>query len=160
MVKKYNLNQKVISMHANRKSLSGPAGEHLVLGELLRRGHEAYLAQGETQKGWDIVLLKETGKNIRIQVKSIDWPNEAAINGKFESGFDLLVAVLHDRANTVRYLIIPQPELEPLISAPNRNRDGGQRTLTVGKNFVSHSEKNLSQYEGAWDLFENVKANR
>ena len=141
-------------MNTKKQSYSGPAGEHLVLGELLRRGYEAYLAHGETQKGWDIVSLRESGKNIRIQVKSIDWPNELAVNGNFESGFDALVVVLQNRENYPRYLVIPQEELESLISVSNPERKGNQRTLTVGKNFESHKEKNLSRYENNWKYFE------
>jgi len=141
-------------MNTKKQSFSGPAGEHLVLGELLRRGYEAYLAHGETQKGWDLVSLRESGKNIRVQVKSIDWPHEFAVNGNFESGFDVLVVVLHNRENYPRYLIIPQQDLEPMISELNPDRKGNQRTLTIGKNFTEHKEKNLSTYENNWVYFD------
>ena len=53
----------------SRKSRSthGACGEHLVLGELLRKGIEAYLAQGRMQKGWDILVRfpDEKWKNAR-----------------------------------------------------------------------------------------------
>jgi len=137
-------------MSLTKQSLSGAAGEHLVLGELLRKKHEAYLAHGKTQEGWDIVVLRENGNNVRVQVKSIDWPNELAVNGKFEDGFDVLVVVLLNCDNLPRFLIIPQNQLEPLISAVNSARDGNQRTLTVGKNFATHTTKNLIQYENMW----------
>ena len=144
-------------MNIKKQSFSGAAGEHLVLGELLRQGYEAYLAHGKTQKGWDIVSLNESGKNIRIQVKSIDWPNELAVNGKFESGFDVLVVVLHNREGYPRYLIIPQNELESIISELNLERKGIQRTLTVGKNFEKHAEKNLAKYENNWQYIASNK---
>jgi hypothetical protein len=48
-------------------------GESLTLAELLKRGHEAYIAHGPTQKGWDIVLV--SGDEIRrVQIKTIGWP--------------------------------------------------------------------------------------
>ena len=143
-------------MNTDKQSFSGAAGEYLVLGELLRKNYEAYLASGKTQKDWDIVLLNESGENIRIQVKSIDWPNKTAINGHFESGFDFLVIVLHNREEFPRYLIIPQTNLEELISAVNPNRDDKGRTLTVGKKFETHKKK-LSQYENNWKVFENLQ---
>lgn len=137
-----------------KQSFSGSSGEHLVLGELLRRNHEAYLAHGETQKGWDIVLLVESEKPIRIQVKAIDWPHKLAVNGSFESGFDILVVVLLNRFENPRYLIIPQTQLEPIISAHNPGRKSKQRTLTVSKNFESDTIKNLSMFEDNWKIFE------
>ena len=136
-----------------KQSFSGSAGEHLVLGELLRRNHEAYLAHGETQKGWDIVLLSKSEKPVRIQVKAIDWPNKTAVNGKFESGFDVLVVVLLNLSGKPRYLIMPQPELESIISPFNSKRKNTQRTLTVNKSFEYDNEKNLVQYEDKWALF-------
>lgn len=55
---------------ANNRSVSAAIGEYLVLGELLRRDAESYLAHGETQKGGDVVLVHENGSK-RVQVKTI-----------------------------------------------------------------------------------------
>ena len=41
------------------KSVKCAIGESLVLAELLKREHEAYIAHGPTQQGWDIVLVKD-----------------------------------------------------------------------------------------------------
>ena len=46
------------------KSVKCAIGESLVLAELLKREHEAYIAHGPTQKGWDIAVL-ENKKTIR-----------------------------------------------------------------------------------------------
>lgn len=58
----------------NNSSVSAAVGEYLVLGELLKRNIEAYLAHGEIQKGWDIVIVTNESTK-RVQVKTIDWPN-------------------------------------------------------------------------------------
>ena len=54
----------------DKKAVIGVIGEHLVLAELLRRGAEAYLAQGSTNAGFDIVVLLNQ-KPILIEVKSV-----------------------------------------------------------------------------------------
>lgn len=143
------------------------SGEYLVLGEMLRRGYECYLAQGPTQKSWDIVILNEHGANIRIQVKTIDWPEKNAINGKFDDGFDILIAVLlqRDRAHA-KFVIASRDEIEPYLSAVStdlsteRGKNGGrERTLNLGKNFENQAgKKNLNVDEAAW-LHLNILVN-
>jgi hypothetical protein len=138
-----------------KQSYSGPAGEHLVLGELLRRNHEAYLAHGETQKGWDIVLLQKTGRIIRVQVKAIDWPNQVAVNGRFESGFDVLVIVLLNIDSVPRYLLIPNDRLSQFVSKFNQNRKNNQRTITISKSLDKTSKHGIAIYEDNWRVFES-----
>lgn len=140
---------------AKRKQVySGPAGEYLVLGELLRRDHESYLAHGETQKGWDIVMLSNGAKPTRVQVKAIDWPNELAVNGSFDSGFDILVVVLLNKNGKPKFLLFPQADLEAIISPYNPERKNNKRTLTISKNYETDTAKNLSKYEDNWAIFE------
>lgn len=132
---------------ANNRSVSAAIGEYLVLGELLKRDAEAYLAHGETQKGWDLVLVHKNGPK-RVQVKTIDWPNQLAVNGNLTDGFDFLVVVLLDRENPrSRFFVFQDKDLEPLISAHNERRAGGKRTLTMSKkSMTSH----LAKYEDNW----------
>ncbi|MGZ2747196.1 hypothetical protein [Burkholderia stagnalis] len=97
----------------NNRSVSAAIGEHLVLGELLKRNIEAYLAHGETQKGWDVVIVTNESTR-RVQVKTIDWPNQMAVNGKFSDGFDYLIVVLLDRPNPrSRFFVFERGELAP-----------------------------------------------
>ncbi len=75
---------------------SDAIGEYYTLCELLLAGKEAYLANGLTQKGWDIAVLKNN-KTIRVQVKSIDWKakGQASVKGTFyKKEFDYLVIVV------------------------------------------------------------------
>lgn len=131
------------------RSVSAAIGEYLVLGELLKREAEAYLAHGETQKGWDVILVK--GDDIkRVQVKTIDWPNGHAVNGKLTNGFDFLVVVLLDRSNPrSRFFVFPIAALNALLSTPNSARKSGNRTLTMSNKAIVGA---LSQYEDNWNV--------
>lgn len=110
----------------NNRSVSAAIGEYLVLGELLKRNIEAYLAHGDTQKGWDLVIVTNESTK-RVQVKSIDWPNQLAVNGNFAGGFDYLVVVLLDRINPrSRFFVFEHAELDALLSPPNQLRTEGE----------------------------------
>ena len=97
------------------------AGEFLVLGELLRRHIEAYLAQGPTQPGWDI-LIRQNGAFKKVQVKTIDWPRHTAVNitPSTVSGhdaesdetqcFDVMVVVLLQKDSTHSRFLFLTPE--------------------------------------------------
>lgn len=137
-------------MSKRKQPFSAGAGEHLVLGELLKRRVEAYQAHGKTQPGWDIAVVNPGGNPLRVQVKAIDWPNYVAVNGTLDNGFDVLVVVLLNGDDTSKFLIIPIDDLQQHLSSVNADRKGSQRTLTVGKNFVDHATKNLKQYENQW----------
>lgn len=132
---------------ANNRSVSAAIGEYLVLGELLKRGAEAYLAHGETQKGWDVVLVHKNGSK-RVQIKTIDWPDHLAVNGNLTTGFDFLVVVLLDRKHQrSRFFVFQAQDLEPLISARSEGRV--KRTLTMSRKSISHR---LAGHEDNWDL--------
>jgi hypothetical protein len=94
----------------------------LVLGQLLRLGVSAYLAQGPTQKGWDIIF--KVGSDLTtVQVKTIGWPKEQAVNGNLTSGFDYLVVVLLDREKThPRFLVFAADAVEQFLPAVNPDR--------------------------------------
>jgi hypothetical protein len=145
-------------MTMRKQPFSAGAGEHLVLGELLKRGVEAYQAHGKTQPGWDIAVVNPGSVPQRVQVKAIDWPTHVAVNGTLDSGFDVLVVVLLNGEARSRFLVIPIGELQQHLSQVNSARKNGKRTLTVGKNFHDHATKNLQQYEDKWGhITSNVK---
>jgi hypothetical protein len=133
----------------HNRSISAAIGEYLVLGELLKRNVEAYLAHGETQKGWDIIIID--GHNMkRVQVKTINWPEECAVNGRLTEGFDYLIVVLLDRANPrSRFFIFPCSKMTSIISPPNAKRAGGKRTLTMSGKSMSGK---LKDYEDNWKI--------
>lgn len=137
-------------------SYSAAAGEHLVLGQLLRLRVSAYLAQGPTQKGWDIIF--KLGSDLKtIQVKTIGWPQEKAVNGNFLSGFDFLVVVLLDRDKThPRYLVFAAADVEQHLSKENPERKvKGKRTLTVSSHKLG-TDGSLSAYENNWEILQKM----
>ena len=140
----------MVNCVTNNKSVSAAIGEYLVLGELLKRNIEAYLAHGATQKGWDIAILNDN-QTKRVQVKTIDWPNEKAVNGKLTEGFDFLVVVLLDKKMPrSRFFVFNVNGLDSLISKPNDARKNKGRTLTMSQKSI---ENDLSQYEDNWKIF-------
>lgn len=134
---------------SDANSYSTAAGEHLVLGHLLRLGVSAYLAQGPTQKGWDIIF--RLGSELKtVQVKTISWPKETAVNGNLTSGFDYLVVVLLDREKThARYLVFAADDVEQFLSKVNPERRTKARTLTVSRQKLEQ-DGSLHRYENNW----------
>lgn len=132
-------------------SYSTAAGEHLVLGQLLRLEVSAYLAQGPTQKGWDI-LFKKGNELKTVQVKTIGWPKEKAVNGNLTSGFDYLVIVLLDRKEThPRFLVLSAAEVEQFLPAINPDRKTKARTLTVSQ-YKLEPGGTLNKYVNNWRI--------
>lgn len=133
------------------RNFSAAAGEYLVLGELLKRQHQAYLALGPTQPDWDIVIFG--GSNpVKIQVKAIDWPcsKNKAVNVKPPIRFNYLVIVLLERQNSrSRYLILSKREVEEHLSKENLKRKDPKRTITISKTTLEKNEKN---WEDKWDV--------
>lgn len=124
----------------------------MVLGQLLRQGASAYLAQGPTQKGWDIIL-RNNDQLKTVQVKTISWPKEKAVNGNLTSGFDFLVVVLLDKEKPhPRYLIFKADEVEKHLSKDNPERKAkGKRTLTVSIKKLKDGGT-LTEYENNWKV--------
>ena len=141
-------------MSDNRKSIHAAAGEHLVLGELLKREKMAFLAQGPAQKGWDIIIVADSeqcSQNRRIQVKTKDWPLSRPVQIDPSSDFDFLVIVLLDKEHPrSRFLIFDREGIEPHLSEENPCRTDGNRTMTISDQKMNE----LCQHgcEDRWDL--------
>lgn len=129
-------------------------GEYLALAELLKRGHEAFIAQGPTQEGWDIAVIRRDGefeRVIRVQVKTIDWPkkNRRTVTLSNALAFDYLVVVLLDleKAHS-RYLILSRSEIGDLASPENPGRSNKSRSWYLPKDF---SKLGFSVHEDKWE---------
>ena len=120
------------------------AGEHLVLGELLKRHIEAYLAQGPTQQGWDILVPESCGRT-KVQVKAIDWPKSRPVNVNSALGFDVMVVVLLQReCARSRFLVLTAEEVERHWAIPKPSRRDRQCTMTIPKDlrgFECHEDR-------------------
>lgn len=148
-----------MSLPANARSLHAAAGEYLVLGELLRRNIEAYLAQGPTQPGWDI-LTRQNGAFNKVQVKTIDWPGQGAVTISSSAVmanpcasldqiqcFDVMIVVLLCKEQSrSRFLILTPEDVRDRWTEPN-NRDDNNRTMWIPKDLGV-----FAQYEDKWDM--------
>lgn len=93
-------------------------------------------------------MVISQGATHRVQVKTIDWPKQLAVNGTLTQGFDYLAVVLLDRQNPrSRFFVFAAADLPPILSPPNEARPGGKRTLTMSKKSMSAQ---LKAYEDAW----------
>jgi len=127
-------------------SKSGAAGEYLVLGELLRQGQEAYLAQGLVQPHWDIICI-DNEKILRVQVKTIDWPNQTAVNVSEDSIYDYIIVVLLDRSEAYSvFVVFKKNEFDEFLSKKNPVRKGKKRTV----NFNNNAKEIFKKYERRW----------
>jgi hypothetical protein len=138
------------------KPYTGAAGQYLVLGELLRRGQEAYLAQGTTQKDWDIVVIRPDKSLSRISVKSCAWPLRTAIQIGVESlkeRFNVLVIVLlnveEPHSTRARYLVVPHTDVPNILCNRSEDREDNDISISIGKNF-DEDRPELLVYEGEW----------
>ncbi|MBM3576039.1 MAG: hypothetical protein FJX39_10070 [Alphaproteobacteria bacterium] len=137
------------------KSVTCAIGEYLALAELLKRGHEAFIAQGPTQKGWDVAIIRTHGEServIRVQVKTIDWPknNRRTVTVSNALAFDYLIVVLLDLVKAhSRYLILSKSEINDLASAENPDRDGKSRSWYIAKDFTESDA--VGVHENKWE---------
>jgi hypothetical protein len=127
-------------------SINCAAGEFLVAGELLRLGQEAYIAQGPTQRDWDIVCINGC-EILRIQVKAIDWPGQNAVNLKCDSIFDYLIVVLLRTSEcSPAYYIFKKSEILEKISKKNEKRKDNRRTLSFPRNDIGKYDEYLRKW--------------
>ena len=139
---------------SDNRSIHAAAGEYLVLGELLKLEKMAFLAQGPTQIGWDIVIVadhNQCGQNKKIQVKTIDWPNRKAVQINMSNDFDSLVIVLLDKGKQKsRFLIFyEKQDIEGHLSEENPSRTDPNRTMYISDQKLDELK---DQHEDKWDL--------
>ena len=122
-------------MPESDRTFHAAAGEHLVLGELLKRHIDAYLAHGRTQQGWDILVVEPCGFK-KVQVKAIDWPQSTPVNVSSAMGFDAMVVVLLRRcAQRSRFLVLTAEEVRCHWTPPGAGRRDKQSTMTIPKDL-------------------------
>jgi hypothetical protein len=124
---------------------TGNAGEYLVMGELLRRGYDAQLADRST-KGYDLVAGPH-GKDLkRVQVKTVRLPPWFVRHSSFEG--DLLDQV------TVYVMLGPESSEKPVRFFVAKNADlAGQAHHPVGwaeNGFMKL--KAIEAFENKWEI--------
>ena len=124
---------------------TGNAGEYLVMGELLRRGYDAQLADRNTQ-GYDMLAGRSSDANLhKVQVKTVRTQPWYVRMSQFEgAALDMVTVYVllgTERCETpVRFFITKNREVKAYAVCPaNWNKTG----------FMSL--KHLLPFEGRWD---------
>jgi hypothetical protein len=125
---------------------TGNAGEYFVMGELLRRGFDAQLADRNT-KGYDLLVGRPEGKNMRkIQVKTKRTPPWYVKQASFK-GTNL-------NQVTVYVLIGPENGEKPVRYFIAKNHAVAQYVHRPSKKWRKNAfmpMKAVEKYEGRWD---------
>lgn len=89
----------------------GAYGEYRVLACLLEQDFEAYQAIRKNQTGYDITVVLNKNKVVRIQVKSTILNNKSTNNSiDIDEGFDFLVIVIYCGKNNTSFYIMSRCE--------------------------------------------------
>jgi hypothetical protein len=148
---------------ATDKSITCAIGEHLVLGELLKRDYSAYLAHGPTQKGWDILIVYPNQELVKVQVKTIGWPEKNKCNVTISESFifDYMVVVLLDKKNErSRFLVASRNEVKNMVSKNTGERKAKSRTWAIpgALNPENVNHKAVLALEDKWQKLTANKA--
>lgn len=111
-----------------KQNIIGEIGEQLVVVELLKSGFkEVYRANSKTQKGWDIVVITEKNKIIRIQVKTTFLDNNSTNNSfTVEENYDFLVIVVFKLSdNETEYFCLKKETVEKI--------KGSEKKIAISK---------------------------
>jgi hypothetical protein len=125
---------------------TGNAGEYFVMGELLRRGYDAQLADRNT-KGYDVLAGLATEKALRkVQVKTVRaqpwYVKVASFTDDLKDQVTIYVLLgREDAQKPVRYFIARNRDLAEHVHKPASWRDNG---------FIGL--KAVQQYEGRWEI--------
>jgi len=125
---------------------TGNAGEYFVMGELLKQGFDAHLADRNTQ-GYDILVGRVEETSLRkVQVKtsrstSSWYVKLASFEGKSLNLVTVYVLLGRDSTKPVRYFITRNRDLAEYVNRPSKWK----------KNAVI-SMKAVEQYENRWNV--------
>jgi len=124
---------------------TGNAGEYVVMGELLRRGFDAQLADRNT-KGYDLhVGSPEEPSSRKVQVKTVRaqpwYVNVASFKGKLLDQVTVYVLLgTEDGEKSVRFFIAKNRQLAKHVHCPPDWKQHGFMSL-----------KAVQKYENHWD---------
>lgn len=124
---------------------TGNAGEYLVMGELLRRGFDAQLADRNT-KGYDLVAGVDNAPLRRIQVKTVrtaPWfVRRSSFDGALLNQITVYVLLGTEKSNKpVRFFIARNRDLVGKAHHPPDWTENGFMRLRM-----------IEQYEDRWDI--------
>ena len=125
---------------------TGNAGEYFVMGELLRRGFDAQLADRNT-KDYDILMGRPTDRVLKkLQVKSVRsqpwYVKIASYAGALADQLTIFVLLGDEKARKpVRYFITKNNEVASHVHRPTDWKMNGFMSLNA-----------IKEYEDRWDI--------
>jgi hypothetical protein len=129
---------------------TGNAGEYFVMGELLRRGFDAQLADRNTQ-GYDLLVGMANDKALhKVQIKSVRSPPWYVKNKDFDAevvvGLTIYVLIgPADGKKPVRFFITRNCDLVKDVHCPPKWKDQAFMPM-----------KAIEQYEDQWETLRSV----
>ncbi|MEJ2612952.1 MAG: hypothetical protein P8179_23550, partial [Candidatus Thiodiazotropha sp.] len=86
----------------------GKYGEYKVLAYLLGQDIEAYLAIKTNQDDYDLTVILNNNKIVRVQVKTTDLHNKSTNNplDRIDKKYDYLVVVIIEKDRNVRFFVM------------------------------------------------------
>jgi hypothetical protein len=123
---------------------TGNAGEYFVMGELLRRGFDAQLADRNT-KGYDMLVGRSEEATLRkLQVKTARapswWVNRLDFKGQRLRRVTVYVLLGRDSKKPVRFFIAKNRDLKKHLNRPHQWKHYGFMSMKV-----------VQQYEDRWN---------
>ena len=124
---------------------TGNAGEYFVMGELLRRGYDAQLADRNT-KDYDILVVRPNDKVLKLQVKSVRsqpwYVKKASFSDAMRDQVTIYVLLGDESARKpIRYFITRNHEVADHVHCPPK-----------WKNHAFMPFKAVEKYEDCWDI--------
>lgn len=124
------------------------AGSYLAMGELLKRGAEAYASQDNMGKNRSVVLVQSHNLK-RIKINTIDWPSHKTVTCEHLAGFDAIIIVLLDSNHArSRFYVFPIGDIG-ILTAENPKMIGGSHVLMMSQHSMAG---HLERYEDNWDI--------
>ena len=122
---------------------TGNAGEYFVMGELLRRGFDAQMADRNT-KGYDVLVGSHNADGlVKVQVKTVrsaPWYVKASQLG--QPGITIYVLLGSEKATKpVRFFIARNVDLAAHIQHPSAWKENGFMSMAA-----------VAPHEGRWDI--------
>lgn len=125
---------------------TGNAGEYFVMGELLRRGFDAQLADRNT-KGYDILFGLPADKVLKkLQVKTVRaapwYVNVSSYTGAIDDQLTIFVLLGNEKADQhVRYFVTKNAEVAKGVHLPQNWKRNGFMPLNA-----------IKEHEDRWEL--------
>lgn len=148
------------------KDFSAVCGEFYVYSQLLRNNIQSYFAIGKNNPDWDIVSILEDNRQVKIQVKTIQWkPSSSTINGKWKNAnFDILVIVILNK-DDVEYdtLIIERSKIKPKndgnksLFDEKSNVYYTNETITLTTLYNDENSKHYNSHRNKWNKIKEFK---